>query len=40
VQQKGKKVKGKAIHVESRLTLENTNYEYAPSVWADEKKKL
>jgi hypothetical protein len=40
VQQKGKKVKGKAINVESRLTLENTNYEYAPSVWADEKKKL
>ena len=40
VQQKGKKVKGKAINVESRLTLENTNYEYAPSVWADEKKKV
>ena len=40
VQQKGGKVKGKAINVESRLTLENTKYEYAPSVWADEKKKV
>jgi hypothetical protein len=40
VQQKSGKIKGKAINVESRLTLENTNYEYAPSVWADEKKKV
>ena len=40
VQQKDRKVKGKAINVESRLTLENTNYEHAPSVWADEKKKI
>jgi hypothetical protein len=29
MQQKGGKVKRKAINVESRLTLENTEYEYA-----------
>ena len=40
VQQKGGKVKGKAINVESRSTLENMKYEYAHSVWADEKKKV
>jgi phage gp16-like protein len=40
MQQKGGKVKRKAINVESRLTLENTEYEYVPSVWADEKKKI
>ena len=38
--QKGGKVKGKAVNVESRLTLENTKYEYAPSIWADGKKKV
>jgi hypothetical protein len=40
VQQKGGKVKGKAINVESCSTLENMKYEYAHSVWADEKKKV
>ena len=40
VEQKGGKVKGKAINVESRRTLENMKYEYAPSVWAYEKKKV
>jgi hypothetical protein len=39
VLQKGGKVKGKDINVEFCLTLENTNYEYTSSVWADEKKK-
>jgi len=40
VQQKDGKVKGKAINAESRLTLENTKYEYAPSVWANGRKKV
>ena len=40
VQQKSGKGKGKDINVETRLTLENTNYEYTSSVLADEKKKV
>ena len=40
VQHKSGKGKGKDINVESRLMLENMNYEYTSSVLADEKKKL
>ena len=39
VQQKGEKVKEKAKSAEGHLTLENTPYEYARTVWADRQKR-
>ena len=40
VQQKGGKGKGKAINAESRLSVECIDYDYAPSVWANGRKKI
>jgi hypothetical protein len=39
VQQKGGKVRGMAMNAEAHLTLEDTEYDYSPTVWADGHKR-